>query len=153
MKSLEPGQLAVIRIHAAIAAVIIAVAALVGDSVLAGRDIIPRGLVALPFVPLLFYIVFISPGRHFRSWCYAMDDEELRLRRGVWIETETLVPLDRVQHIDVSQGPIEKAYEVCRLIVHTAGTQHSRVVLPGLSRPDAERMREEIRSRIVAEAE
>jgi hypothetical protein len=77
-----------------------------------------------------------------------MDEEELHLRRGVWIQTETIVPLDRIQHIDISQGPIERPLAICRLVVHTAGTQHSQVVLPGLSRGDAERMRDEIRLRI-----
>jgi uncharacterized protein len=58
------------------------------------------------------------------------------------------VPLERVQHIDISQGPLERGFGVCRLLVHTAGTMHSRVVLPGLARATAERMRDEIRARI-----
>jgi membrane protein YdbS with pleckstrin-like domain len=41
---------------------------------------------------------------------------------------------------------------VSRLIVHTAGTLHSQVTLPGLTRPVAEAMRDEIRARIRQEA-
>lgn len=148
MKGIEPGQLWVMRIHAMIAALVLGAAALLAMGLLTALAAVPRLAVAAPVLLLILYMVLISPGRHFRSWSYRMDEEELRLSRGVWIVTDTIVPLDRVQHIDVSQGPIERPFRVCRLIVHTAGTQHSRVVLPGLSRADAERMRDEIRARI-----
>jgi uncharacterized protein len=151
--SLEPGQLWLMRIHALIAALILAAAAFVAEAALAVKGDLPFGIVLAPVSVLLVYIVLISPGRHFRAWGYAMDADELQIRRGVWIETHTVVPLDRVQHIDLSQGPIERSLAVCRLIVHTAGTQHSRVVLPGLSRANAERMRDEIRARIRQEPE
>ena len=153
MNKLEPGQLWLMRIHALIAAAILAVAAFVAETLLAEEIGLPRGALLLPLLPLLLYVVLISPGRKYRAWGYRMGEEELQLRRGVWIETETVVPIDRVQHIDLSQGPIERAFGVSRLIVHTAGTQYSRVVLPGLSRQNAERMRDEIRARIRQEAE
>lgn len=148
MKKLEPGQLWVMRIHAAIFATFLAVAAIVFETAIVPDIAFPRGLVAGVVLLLIVYLVLVSPGRHYRAWLYAMDREDLRLRRGVWIETHTIVPLDRVQHLDLAQGPIERTFGVSRLIVHTAGTQFSRVALPGLSRPDAERMRDEIRARI-----
>src|SRR5688500_18689423 len=148
MKKLEPGQLWVMRIHAAILATVLAVAAIIFETAIVPEIAFPRGLVAGVVLLLILYLVLFSPGRHYRAWLYAMDQEDLRLRRGVWIETHTIVPLDRVQHLALAQGPIERTFGVSRLIVHTAGTQFSRVVLPGLSRPDAERMRDEIRARI-----
>ena len=148
MNSLEPNQLWLMRIHALIGAVILAILAVVAENAILPRADLPRGLVALPVLVLILYALFVSPGRQYRAWGYRMDEEELHLRRGVWTETDTIVPLDRIQHIDISQGPIERPLAVCRLVVHTAGTQHSRVVLPGLSRGDAERMRDEIRLRI-----
>jgi uncharacterized protein len=151
--SLEPGQLWLMRIHALIAALILGAAALVGETALAVRSDLPFGIILAPVSLLILYMVLISPGRHYRAWGYRMDGDELQIRRGVWIQVHTIVPLDRVQHIDLSQGPIERPLRVCRLIVHTAGTQHSRVVLPGLSRANAERMRDEIRARIRQEPE
>jgi membrane protein YdbS with pleckstrin-like domain len=147
-KPLERGQLSVLRIHGVLQALVLAALAVAGEIQLALRTELPPGMVAAPILLLCLYLVTIAPGREYRAWGYRMDEENLRLRYGVWIRTEVLVPLDRVQHIDLSQGPIEKAFGVSRLIVHTAGTQYSRVALPGLSRPDAERMRDEIRARI-----
>jgi membrane protein YdbS with pleckstrin-like domain len=77
-----------------------------------------------------------------------MDEEQLAVRRGVWTRVHTVVPLDHVQHIDVSQGPLERSLGICSLVLHTAGTLHSQIVIPGLTRDSAERMRDEIRARI-----
>jgi uncharacterized protein len=150
---LERGQLWVMRIHALIAALLLIAAASTAEAILFQQFGVPRGLVMLPLLPLLLYMVFISPGRRYRAWGYKMANAELQVRRGVWTEVHTIVPLDRVQHIDISQGPLERMFEVCRLVLHTAGTMHSLVVLPGLARDTAERMRDEIRARIGREPE
>ena len=153
MTSLETGQLWVMRIHAVIASAVALVAASVAEMVLREQLGTPTGTVLFPILLISAHAVFIAPGRRWRAWGYAMDAEELQLRYGVWTKVHTVVPLDRVQHLDVAQGPIERLCGVCRLIVHTAGTQHSQVVLPGLSRETAEHMRDEIRARIRQETQ
>lgn len=148
MTALEPGQLWVMRIRAAALALAVLIAAGIAETILADQIGLTRGIIVLPLLLPLLYAVFIAPARRFRAWGYAMDADELAVRRGVWTEVHTVVPLDRVQHIDVAQGPLERGFGVCRLIVHTAGTMHSQVALPGLARETAERMRDEIRDRI-----
>lgn len=146
--ALERGQLSVMRIHAGLFALfLIAAAALVAGIVQheTGR---PALLVLIPLLLVLVYPVLIAPARRFRAWGYVVSNDELRIANGVWTRTETHVPLARVQHVDVSQGPLERGYGVCRLILHTAGTANSRVVLPGLARATAEAIRDEVRARI-----
>ena len=58
-----------------------------------------------------------------------------------------------MQHIDVRQTALERAFGVTALVLHTAGTAHSRVVLPGLARETAEAIRDEARSVIAQEAD
>ncbi len=43
------------------------------------------------------------------------------------------MPRSRVQHTDVSQGPLERRFDLATLVLHTAGTQHAAVSLGGLS--------------------
>ena len=149
MTPLEPGQLWVMRIHAALAALLLLAAALVVELVLREKaPQVPRGLALLPVAAIALYLVLLAPRRRFRAWSYAMGAEELEVKRGVMTEIHTHVPLGRVEHIDIAQGPIERAFGVCRLVVHTAGTLHSQVVLPGLARASAEAIRDEIRARI-----
>ena len=44
----------------------------------------------------------------------------------------TNVPRSRVQHTDVSQGPLERNHGLGTLVVYTAGTDHAKVELGGL---------------------
>jgi hypothetical protein len=118
------------------------------EAVLRDKIGLPRGAIALPLLIPIAWLVLVAPPRRYRAWGYQMDEDELHVRRGVLTQVHTLVPLGRVQHIDIAQGPLERACGVCRLIVHTAGTLHSQVVLPGLSRSTAEAMRDSIRARI-----
>ena len=152
MIPLERGQLWVMRIHALTIGALALAAGLLGEAILRDNVDLPPGIVTIPLLVLLLYPVLVAPGRRYRAWGYAMDADELRIARGVWTRIETIVPLARVQHVDVSQGPIERTFGVCRLVLHTAGTMHSRVVLPGLARASAEALRDEVRGRIVQDA-
>ncbi|HEX8262405.1 MAG TPA: PH domain-containing protein [Allosphingosinicella sp.] len=145
---LDRGLLRLMRIRGAAAGLALIAAAAVGEIALRDAAPVPPGLLLLPALLILGYLAWWSPQRRYRAWGYAMDGEELRLRRGVWTRVHTLVPLDNVQHIDLSQGPLERAVGVSSLVLHTAGTLHSQIVVPGLARDTAERMRDEIRARI-----
>ena len=152
MQPLERGQLWVMRIRSLIAGLMISAVAAGADLLLQEEARLRPWMLLAPVVVLLVYPILIGPSRRYRAWGYAIDPEDLRIASGVWTRSETLVPLSRVQHLDVSQGPLERAFGVCRLVLHTAGTMYSRVVLPGLARSTAEAMRDEIRSRIREEA-
>ena len=151
MTALESGQLWLMRLYAAGIAILLLIAAAVAETVLREKLAIARGLMVLPALLPVLWIVLVAPGRRFRAWGYRLTGEALELHHGVLTRIETLVPLHRVQHLDIAQGPIERACGVCRLVVHTAGTAHSRVTLPGLSRATAESMRDEIRAQIRSE--
>ena len=77
-----------------------------------------------------------------------MGDEQLRVLRGFLWRKDTIVPFNRIQHIDVAQGPLQRLFGLSTLIVHTAGTHNSIVTLPGLATHDAEDMRETIKGHI-----
>lgn len=146
---LDRGLLRLMRIRGAAAGLALLAAAVAGEAWLAGADApVPSGLPVAAALPILVYLALLAPPRRYRAWAYGMDEEELHLRRGVWIRVQTVVPLGHVQHIDVSQGPLERAFGICSLVLHTAGTLHSQIVLPGLTRAAAERMRDEIRARM-----
>jgi membrane protein YdbS with pleckstrin-like domain len=63
------------------------------------------------------------------SWCL---DSALRIRRGRWWRSETIVPRVRIQHLDLSRGPLERTFGLATLTVFTAGSTLSSVSLGGL---------------------
>lgn len=145
---LDRGLLRLMQIRGAIAGSVLLAAAAVGEAWVDRLVALPFGLLLGAGLLLLIYLALIAPPRRYRAWAYGMDRDELQVRRGVWTRVQTVVPLDHVQHIDVSQGPLERAFGICSLVLHTAGTLHSQIVLPGLTRATAEGMRDEIRGRM-----
>lgn len=97
------------------------------------------------------WALLVAPRRRWAAWGWALEEGELHVARGVWTKIHTIVPLTRVQHIDVAQGPLERALGVARLVLHTAGTSYAVVVLPGVSRETAEALRDTVRAAVRAE--
>jgi membrane protein YdbS with pleckstrin-like domain len=148
MTPLHPGQLKVLRVRALLVAFALLVAVLISDLNVLRETPVPFGLVSGAAAILLLGWVVLVPRRRYRSWGYFMTEDELHIQHGLWTRTRTMVPFGRVQHIDVAQGPIERAFGVGTLILHTAGTRSSAVDLPGLEFGEAGRMRDAIRSKI-----
>jgi membrane protein YdbS with pleckstrin-like domain len=150
---MDRGLLRLMRLRGALAGVFVLAVAAVGEAFVDRVAPLPAGLLVGAALPILLYLALLAPPRRYRAWGYGLDGEELRVRRGVWIRVQTVVPLDHVQHIDVSQGPLERLFGITSLVLHTAGTLHSQIVLPGLARATAERIRDQIRARISEEPE
>ena len=148
MKPLHRGQLAVMRIRAGIGAAILSVLAFLGDSALAWRADFPVGIATAAALLVFGAWALIVPKRRYRSWGYLMSEDELHVQRGLWTRERTVVPFGRVQHIDVTQGPLERRFGIGTLILHTAGTRGSAVQLPGLAFEEAGQMRDVIREQI-----
>ncbi|WP_254054303.1 PH domain-containing protein [Sphingorhabdus sp. EL138] len=145
---LHPPQKSLIRLNIVVLAAILIVAAIVVEFAI--RNELPGigGMIIGPVTTIMLFLVILLPGRIYRRWGYNMGDEQLRVLRGFMWRTDTIVPFNRIQHIDVAQGPFQRAFGLSTLIVHTAGTYNSIVTLPGLSTPDAEVMRDTIKGHI-----
>lgn len=91
-------------------------------------------IVASVFGALIFLTWWLIawPPVSYRYVSYRVDAEGLEIRSGVYFRSVTTVPKSRVQHTDVSQGPLQRKYGLATLTVHTAGTENAEVQLPGL---------------------
>lgn len=108
-------------------------------------------LPALLLVATLSIAYWLPPFRY-RFWRYALRTQELIIVHGVFNRVHTIIPLKRIQHLDVSQDLFEREYELGKLIIHTAGTRSSDVILPGLDLAEAERLRDQMKNFITDEA-
>jgi len=117
-----------------VAVPLVAVAALASDL----RPALRLGLLVVAGLALILALWW--PGQCYRGWRYRLAEQALELRHGVLTVRRSVVPYFRVQHVDVSQGPVERALGLARLKVHTAsaGTDAS---LPGVGLEQAEEVR------------
>ena len=75
---------------------------------------------------------------------YRVDALGIEIRRGVVWQRVINVPRSRVQHTDVSQGPLERGSDLGTLVIFTAGTHYARVQLSGLQHLTALRIRDHL---------
>lgn len=141
---LDPRYKTIMLIQAGIAAALLTGAATVGEVLIPGWT----GILWIPAAFVVLYLLLWMPMRRFAARGYSLAGERLRVVRGVMFHSDTVVPFGRVQHIDVDQGPLERAFHLATLTVHTAGNHNASVSLPGLAHEDALAMREEIRAAI-----
>ncbi len=144
-KALDPDSVTVTRIvtgiwMAILAAPLVAMAGgvllLGGLGAALGAAWIWLGAGALAYTALLAWNLY-WPGVRYRYASYRVAERGLWIRRGVLWRSEISVPKSRVQHTDVSQGPLQRRFDLATLVLHTAGTQHAAVSLGGLSHQTA----------------
>jgi membrane protein YdbS with pleckstrin-like domain len=82
-------------------------------------------------------------GRAVRSWGYAERDGDLLIRRGLLIRRLSVVPYGRMQFVDVTAGPIQRAYRLATVKLHTAAAGTDAEV-PGLDPDEAARLRDRL---------
>jgi uncharacterized protein len=101
--------------------------------------------IAAVLILLIGFAACIWSRWFFRNARWKLDEESFEIRQGVLWKHRILVPLGRVQHADVSQGPLQRYFGLGKLIVHTAGTYQASVELDGLSH----RLALQIRDRLI----
>jgi hypothetical protein len=80
--------------------------------------------------------------RRYRHTRWLLDPDGFSLRKGRMWQSDIRVPVNRVQHLDLRRGPLERRYGLATLVIHTAGTRDSAVNVGGLDAADAEALRD-----------
>jgi uncharacterized protein len=128
---------------------VLALAVLAADlgARMAGVDLPgPPGLAAGLLAAAGLAAAWWLPRASYRHWRYQVAADALELRHGVVRRVHSAIPYFRVQHIDVTQGPVERAVGLARLVVHTASAG-TDATIPGIAAGDAEGLRRLILAR------
>lgn len=92
----------------------------------------------------LAWMAFIP--RRVRSWGYAERDDDLLIRHGLLFRTLVVVPYGRMQYVDVTAGPIDRAAGLASVQLHTASAG-TDAHIPGLPAQEAARLRDRLAAR------
>jgi uncharacterized protein len=99
---------------------------------------------AFGLVGLQFAWSLCSPPLAYARWRYRVGTDLLLMRYGIFFHEERLVPVRRMQHVDLTRGPIERLFGLATLVVFTAGNEGSAFRVPGLSVNEAQALRDRI---------
>ena len=121
--------------------------AVVGGSLLWRFTGVPGWIVLLAWVVMASNLIVSAawlPSRKYASWSYRVDHQVLELRFGIFWQTSVMIPLSRLQHIDLNRGPLERHFQLASLKVHTAGTKQASHEIPYLEIETGLRLRQRL---------
>ena len=145
LQHVEPGYRQVLRLRLVALWLPLSIAALVADNAaLGGTPYYGLASIAVPLIAIL--VVAIAPQRFNRRLATASRTAARWCAAG--FSTPTPSSVRRVQHLDVTRGPLDKMFGTATLVVHTAGTRNSIVTVPGLAPDRAAEIRDIIREHI-----
>ena len=118
-----------------------------------------RDLALIPFVPIAVAAIVAAavlitwPAIALPRCGYALRERDMVYRHGVIFRKVTTVPFNRIQHVEVSHGPIDRRFGIGTLKLYTAGGSGGDLSVGGLPAETAERLRDFILSRAGAVVE
>ena len=103
----------------------------------------PAGAAAAAVIAVAALVTLWFVRRRVRAWSYTERDEDLIVSRGVLVRRLSVVPYGRMQFVDVTAGPVERAFRLATVKLHTAAAA-SDARIPGLDRAEAARLRDRL---------
>ncbi len=134
-------RLRVLRRYEVGAASLAAAAAAGATALLAGSTAAAGAAVACVLV--LGGLADRFAGRRVRAWAYAERADDLLVGRGVMFRRMSVIPYGRMQYVEVTAGPFERAFGLATVQMHTAAAA-SDARIPGLTAAEAGRLRDQL---------
>lgn len=100
-----------------------------------------------PFaVPLIAFVVIglfvqLMVGRSYACYRYQLGEDDLAVAKGVLWKSWRFVNRNRIQHVDLTSGPIARALGLVEVSIFVGGMPAAAVTIPGLSMADGEKLR------------
>ncbi len=82
-----------------------------------------------------------TPRLRYARFRFDLDSQRLFVASGVIVHREKSIPIDRVQHVDVARGPLERVFGLARVSIFTAGGRTATLHIPGLTPERADALR------------
>lgn len=125
-----------------VASVVGAIAAVVSGMLAPWHWLIPAILVVANL--LFLWLAICWPAVEHRHVRWSAGPVGVEIKKGVFWKHRISIPWARVQHADVSQGPLARQFSLGNLTIHTAGTKHASIDIEGLSHAVAIKLRDEV---------
>lgn len=144
-KSLDKKGITVMRINALISGLIIVIIALIiSYFIYTGVNsfwqiitIIVLGIIVL----LVLLDIIIFPKIRYNRYKYLITDEKIEVKKGLFLITTSIIQIKRVQKIELSNGPIDRLFNLSNVNIYTAA---GTVDIKFLSNDEAKQISEKV---------
>lgn len=109
---------------------------------LTGLSMLWQGLIASLPLWVIGLLIAVWVPRRYRHTGYQVRARDLHLRTGALWRQTTSVTINRIQHLELTRGPMERLLGLARLSIFTAGGSGQDLAIPGLKAETAEQLRQ-----------
>jgi len=104
---------------------------------------IPQSILFSIAAAILLIIIFVSVVTRlgFPRKGYLVREKDVSFQRGLITYKVTSVPLNRIQHVEVSQGVLAKMLGLSSVNIYTAGGTSSDLSIPGITENEAQKLK------------
>ncbi|HSI70526.1 MAG TPA: PH domain-containing protein [Gillisia sp.] len=103
---------------------------------------------ALTAILLYFLFRFWNTFKLQQNYGYALREKDILYRRGFFVNSTTVVPFNRIQHVSISRDVFDKFLNIASIQVFTAGGSGSDLSIPGLEPMRARELKEALAVKI-----
>lgn len=86
-------------------------------------DILPKIIINIMVVLILldFLYLIISPKVRYERYRYSITEDAIDVKEGFIFIKRSIVPIERLHKISIEKGPIDRIFNLSKVIVTTAG--------------------------------
>ena len=128
---------------------IVCAAAFIGGMFMPAAGLVVKVLaVALAVYKIAGIVVY--PQIEYKQWGYQIHEDRVDIRHGIFFIDHTIVPVIRIQHITVSQGPVNRKLGLYEVEMALASNNFE---IPCLSKTVADEIAENLKNRLYSRLE
>ncbi|MGL5151129.1 MAG: PH domain-containing protein [Clostridium sp.] len=99
---------------------------------------------------ILLLDTFVYPYFEYKQWSYSITKDKIEFTEGIFFIKRVVIPIVRVQHIQVNQGPINRMLALGDVTICTAGGNHK---IPNLDIKRAEEISGYLKNKVQEKVE
>lgn len=93
-----------------------------------------NGLTCIINAYIIVY-TFVFPMIEYKEWQYMICEDKIELIHGIFVRKKVIIPISRIQFLDIMHGPINRKFGLASIKLNTAGGLH---MIPALTNNEAE---------------
>ena len=101
-------------------------------------------IVVVAILLIIFILRTIEIEKGFPLKQFGIRQHDILYQSGFFYFTETLIPYNRIQHVEIKQGPLSRLFSLHALHLYTAGASSGDLVINGLNKDTAEKLKAKV---------
>lgn len=110
---------------------------------------IPIGVLSILTVAFILRAIEIEKGFPIKK--FGIRQFDMIYQSGYFYFSETVVPYNRIQHVEIKQGPLSRLFSLHSLKLYTAGASSGDLVIDGLDKETAQKLKAKVLDKTTVE--